>query len=183
MVEETLHTDPETDNTQQQDTPATDEMAAETSADQKPGDDATAKEKEWNDKYLRLYSEFENFRRRTQKEKEELRQQANKDLMLALLPVLDNLERAMKSMETAEDVKPVLEGVQLIHSSLFKTLENKGLKPVDAKGQAFDADLHEAITQMPAPEEDLKGKVLDEVEKGYTLHEKIIRYSKVIIGA
>ena len=138
---------------------------------------------EYKDKHLRLYSEFENFRRRTSKEKLELISTANEKLMVDLLPVLDDFERGLASMETAEDIAAVKEGVKLIYDKFFKTLENKGLKPVDAKGKEFDSELHEGVTQIPAPEEDLKGKVVDEIEKGYYLGEKIIRHSKVVIGA
>lgn len=138
---------------------------------------------ELKDKYLRLYSEFENFRRRTSKEKIELIATANEQLMLALLPVLDDFHRAQASFEDAQDLQAVKEGITLIYDKFQKTLEQKGLKPIEAKGEVFDSELHEGITQMPAPEEELKGKVLEEVEKGYYLGEKVIRYSKVVIGA
>ncbi len=143
----------------------------------------TEKYNEVNDKYLRLYSEFENFRKRTQKEKVELYKTAGEDIMVALLPVLDDFERAMKSMEQAEDVKSVKEGVELIHSKFFKSLEQKGLKGIEsAVGKEFNLDLHEAIANIPAPDKKLKGKIIDETEKGYTLNDKVIRYTKVVIG-
>ncbi|NCD69974.1 nucleotide exchange factor GrpE [Mucilaginibacter agri] len=136
-----------------------------------------------NDKYLRLYAEFDNFRRRTNKERAEERQTAGKDTIAALLPVLDDFERAIKAMETATDVIPVKEGVALIQNKLKSILTSKGLKEMDTKGTPFDADIHEAITSIPAPTDDLKGKVVDELEKGYLLNDKVVRFAKVVVGA
>lgn len=138
---------------------------------------------EFKDKYLRLYSEFENFRKRTNKEKLELISTANERLILELLPVVDDFERAEKSMDGATEVQAVKDGVNLIKEKLEKILESKGLKAIEAKGKDFDSDFHEGITQIPAPEESLKGKIVDEVEKGYKLGDKVIRYSKVVIGS
>jgi molecular chaperone GrpE len=138
---------------------------------------------EWNNKYLRLYAEFDNYKRRTIKERIEMQQTAGKDVIVDLLPVLDDLERAMKVMETATDVSAVKEGVSLIQNKIKNTLSQKGLKEMESKGLAFDADLHEGITTIPAPAEDLKGKIVDELEKGYYLNDKVIRFAKVIIGA
>jgi molecular chaperone GrpE len=136
-----------------------------------------------NDKYLRLYAEFDNFRRRTVKEREDARKMEGKDLITNLLPVLDDFERALKATENATDVAPVREGVILIQNKLKNTLTQKGLLPMESIGQTFDADLHEAITNIPAPTDDLKGKVIDEMEKGYYLNDKVIRFAKVIVGA
>lgn len=138
---------------------------------------------EMKDKYLRLYSEFENFRRRTAKEKTELITTANASLILALLPVVDDIERSQASIQQAGDVQALKEGVELIFSKLQKILENKGLKALQSKGELFNPDIHEAITQIPAPSDDLKGKIVDEIEKGYYLNEKLIRVAKVVIGA
>jgi len=141
---------------------------------------------EMKDKYLRLYSDFENFRRRTAKEKLDLISNAGEELMKALIPVLDDFERAMKAAEKndSEELKPVKEGVQLIYNKFLKTLQSKGLKAMeDLKEKPFDTELHEAITQIPAPTPELKGKVLDVIEKGYFLNEKVIRYAKVVTGA
>jgi molecular chaperone GrpE len=138
---------------------------------------------EQKEKYIRLYSEFDNFRRRTAKEKIELTKTATEDLMKALLPVIDDASRAQKAIETAQDLDAMREGLALVFGKLYKALESAGLKPMNANGQPFDADLHEAITQIPAPTDDLKGKVIDEVEKGYFLHEKPIRFAKVVIGS
>lgn len=138
------------------------------------------------DKYLRLYSEFENFRRRTAKEKSALILSASEGLMRELLPVLDDFDRAKKAIAGSEDdgAKSLHEGLDLIHNKFFKTLEKQGLKVMESSvGQEFDTDLHEAITQIPAPEEDLKGKVVDEIEKGYLLNDKVLRFAKVVIGA
>ncbi|EHQ29415.1 Protein grpE [Mucilaginibacter paludis DSM 18603] len=134
-----------------------------------------------NDKYLRLYAEFDNFRRRTSKERIELLQTAGKEVITSLLPVLDDFERALKAMETATDVVPVKEGVALVQNKLNHILSSKGLKPMEAKGQVFDADLHEGITSIPAGD-DLKGKVVDELEKGYYLNDKVVRFAKVVVG-
>ncbi|MBO0951405.1 nucleotide exchange factor GrpE [Fibrella forsythiae] len=135
------------------------------------------------DKYLRLYADFENFRRRTAKEKLELISTASEGLMVTLLPVVDDFERAMQALDSTTDVAAAKEGINLIYSKLTKVLENKGLKPMTSKGEPFNADLHESVTQFPAPTEDLKGKVIDEIEKGYLLNDKVIRYAKVIVGA
>lgn len=138
---------------------------------------------ELKDKYLRLYADLENFRRRTAKEKMELMANANEGMLVALLPVVDDFERAMQSIETTDDIEAVKEGVSLIYNKLGRTLESKGLKPMGSKGEVFNADLHESITQFPAPSDDLKGKVIDEIERGYYLNDKVIRFAKVIIGS
>lgn len=137
---------------------------------------------ELNDKYLRLYSEFDNFKRRSAKERIELGLSAGKEIIQALLPILDDFERAKKSMANTQDLEAVKEGVNLIHQKLTNILEAKGLKSLSSVGQEFNVDFHEAITSIPAPTEDLKGKVVDEVERGYTLNEKVIRFAKVVIG-
>ncbi len=140
---------------------------------------------ESRDKYLRLYSEFENFRRRTAKEKLDMISTANEELMSSLLPVLDDFERASKSIEEeGSDNKSIREGLDLVYNKFKKTLEQKGLKAMNAgEGSDFDPDFHEAITQIPAPSKKLKGKVVDVVEKGYLLKDKVIRYAKVVIGS
>jgi molecular chaperone GrpE len=135
------------------------------------------------DKYLRLYADFENFRRRTAKEKIDLISNANEGLLVALLPVLDDFERALKSAESTADVEALKEGVKLVFNKFYKVLESKGVKPMDSLGQVFNPDLHEAITQFPAPSDDMKGKIIDETEKGYLLNEKVIRFAKVILGS
>ncbi|WP_026902480.1 nucleotide exchange factor GrpE [Pedobacter glucosidilyticus] len=136
-----------------------------------------------NDKYIRLYAEFDNYKRRTTKERIDLLQTAGRDVIVSLLSVLDDFERAAKAMETAQEIEPVKEGVNLVHHKLKSLLVQKGLKEMEAKGQPFDAEIHEAITNIPAPSDDLKGKVIDEVEKGYYLNDKVIRFAKVVVGA
>ncbi len=136
-----------------------------------------------NDKYLRLYSDFENFRKRTTKERIDLLKSGGEDIFKLLLPILDDFERARANMETATDLPSVKEGVELIYHKLVKELSNKGLKPMESNGEVFDSEVHEAITQIPAPTDDLKGKVVDELEKGYYLNEKVIRFAKVVVGS
>jgi len=155
------------------------EQAPELSAEEK----LQAEVQQLNDKYLRLYAEFDNYKRRTQKERVELLQTAGKDVIVSLLPVLDDFDRALKAMETAADVAPVKEGILLVSTKLKNTLAQKGLKDVESISQPFNTDFHEAITNIPAPSEDLKGKVIDEVEKGYTLNDNVIRFAKVVVGA
>ena len=138
---------------------------------------------EQKDKFLRLYSEFENFRKRTAKEKIELIGTANESLILSIIPVIDDFDRAQQSFEEATDVKAIQEGVTLIKDKFIKSLESKGLTAIDTEKAAFDVELHEAITQIPAPSKDMVGKVVDCVEKGYKLGDKVIRYAKVVIGA
>lgn len=141
-----------------------------------------AKFAEANDKYLRLYSEFDNYRRRTAKERVELIQTAAEDVFKSLLPVVDDFERAIKSNADITDVKAINDGVTLIYNKFKNTLVQKGLEEMKSLGETFNADVHEAITNIPAPSEDLKGKVVDEIEKGYSLNGKIIRFAKVVIG-
>jgi len=138
---------------------------------------------ELNDKYLRLFSEFDNFRKRTQKEKLELYKTASEDVMAALLPVLDDFERALKVSEENGVDAGHLEGVELIYNKFRKTLEQKGLECMDSQGKEFDTDFHEAITNIPAPSPDMKGKVVDVIEKGYKLNDKVIRFAKVVVGS
>lgn len=138
--------------------------------------------KEEKNKFIRLYAEFENFKKRTRKEREDLMFLANESLLLSLLPVLDDFERAMSQIEKSED-ENLVEGVKLIQNKLKETLSKKHLKAVEVKaGDDFDADKHEAVTQIPAPSEDLKGKIVDVIETGYKLGDKIIRYPKVVVG-
>lgn len=137
---------------------------------------------EQKDKYLRLFAEFDNFKRRSARERLELIQTASRELMVSLLDVLDDCERAEQVMEKTEDAITVKEGVALVFQKLRNLLEQKGLKAMDSRNQEFNADFHEAITEIPAPAEELKGKVIDELQKGYLLNDKIIRYSKVVVG-
>jgi molecular chaperone GrpE len=146
------------------------------------GKDWAAELKAVEDKYLRLYAEFDNYKRRTSAERIELFKTANQEVLVSLLPVMDDFERALKAMQTATEISAVKEGVELVSNKLYSILTAKGLKPMEAKGKPFDSDFHEAITNIPAPSEDLKGKVVDEVEKGYFLNDKVVRFAKVVVG-
>jgi molecular chaperone GrpE len=134
------------------------------------------------DKYLRLAAEFENYKRRTAKERADLFKTANQELMVALIPVLDDFDRARLHTQGATDPATLQNALDITYNKLSKTLQQKGLTPMDAKGGAFDAELHEAITQIPAPSDDLRGKIVDEIEKGYYLGDKVIRHAKVVLG-
>lgn len=146
---------------------------------EKTAEELLAEEK---DRYLRLYAEFENYKKRTSKEKFEFFQYANQDMMISMLGVLDDFERALKEIAKTGNEED-LKGVELIYQKFKNKLMEKGLKPIEVKaGDSFDVNLHEAITQIPAPSEDLKNKIVDVVETGYTLNDKVIRFSKVVIG-
>ncbi len=149
--------------------------------EEKESEKLRAKIEELNDKYLRQVAEFDNFRRRSAKERMELIQTAGREVIISLLDVLDDSERAQKQMEVTDDIRQIKEGVQLVFTKLHNTLLSKGLAPMEAKGQDFNADLHEAITELETSKE-MKGKVIDEVIKGYYLNDKIIRYAKVVVG-
>lgn len=137
---------------------------------------------ELQDKYLRQVAEFDNYRKRTIKEKADLILNGAEKTITAILPVLDDMERALKNMEQAEDVAAVKEGVDLIMQKFIKILENQGVKKIETENADFNTDLHEAIAQIPAPADDMKGKVIDCVQTGYTLNDKVIRHSKVAVG-
>ena len=134
-------------------------------------------------KYLRLFAEFENYKKRTSKERIELFKTAGQEVMAVLLPVLDDFERALTHIEDDKEAEELRKGVLLIYQKMVKTLEQKGLTAIEVKaGDVFDAEVHQAITQIPAPSDDLKGKIIDCVEKGYKLGDKIIRHPKVVVG-
>jgi len=135
-----------------------------------------------NDKFLRLYSEFDNFRKRSAKEKIDLIKSASEDVIKNMLPIVDDFKRAMAHNAEVDDADSIKQGFELIFNKLYNSLEAKGLKKIEAKGEVFNADIHEAITNIPAPSEDMKGKIMDVVEEGYYLGDKIIRYPKVVIG-
>ncbi len=137
---------------------------------------------EQKEKYLRLMAEFDNFKRRNAKEKEELRQNGGKDIVQSLLVVLDDVDRAEKQLETTTDINIAKEGISLIFNKLRTIMQQKGLKAMNAVNEEFNADLHDAITEIPAPSEDMIGKVIDMVEPGYYLNDKLIRHAKVVVG-
>jgi molecular chaperone GrpE len=137
---------------------------------------------EAKDKYLRLVAEFENFRKRNAKERLELTQTAGKDIIQSLLDVVDDSDRAAKQMETSTDLETIKQGISLVFNKLRNTLQQKGLKAMDSMNQPFNPDLHEAITEIPAPNEDMIGKVMDVIQPGYYLNDKLIRHAKVVVG-
>ena len=138
--------------------------------------------KELNDKFLRLYSEYDNYRKRTAKEKIETHKNASISVIKDVLSIADDFERAIENNKKSEDINAIKEGFSLIHNKLASFLKSKGVEEIKAKGENFDVDKHEAITQVPAPSEDDKGKVIDVVEKGYKIKDSIVRYPKVIVG-
>ena len=160
------------------------ESAENTVAEEQVSAEPTMEDKyaELNDKFVRLYSEFDNYRKRTNKEKLDLISTASAGVIKDLVSILDDFERAIANNETAEDIQGVKEGFHLIFNKFKNILETKGLKQMIAKGEAFDSELHEAIANIPAPAEELKGKIVEDVEKGYYLHDKVIRYAKVVVG-
>jgi len=151
--------------------------------DQQQNEDSNIEEKlnELNDKYVRLHAEFDNYRRRTNKEKLDLITQANEKLLLDLLPTIDDFERAIANNKNVDDIEAVKEGFVLIYNKFMATLQAKGLTQMNALGTDFDSDLHDAIANVPSPD-DQKGKVIDDVEKGYLLNDKVIRFAKVVVG-
>jgi molecular chaperone GrpE len=138
--------------------------------------------KEQKDKYLRLYAEFDNYRRRTAKEMIDLRQTAGKEIIISLLDVLDDCDRAEKQLQQSADVSEIKDGIQLVFNKLRKALQSKGLRSVESINENFDVEKHEAVTEIPAPAPSMKGKVVDEIQKAYYLNDKIIRFAKVVVG-
>lgn len=137
---------------------------------------------EMNDRHLRLVAEFDNYKKRNAKERLEWMKNAGQDIIQSILPTLDDFNRAIKQMEVSKDISSVKDGVLLIHSKLKSTLEARGLKQIDSIGHEFNTELHEAITEIPAPNEEMRGKVVDEIECGYSLNDKMLRYAKVVVG-
>jgi molecular chaperone GrpE len=179
-VEESMKQEEAQEKPEQQ--PASEETEAEEK--EEPKKELTAEEKlaELQDRYLRLSAEYDNFRKRTLKEKIDLQKRANENLLQAILPVADDFDRAMQSVDEAKDIKAVKEGMKLISDKFAAFLNQQGVKEIEAVNKEFDTDLHEAITKIPAPSKKLKGKVVDVVQKGYFLNDKVLRFSKVIIG-
>ena len=173
----------------------TDKSGKKSKKDQKKEKEANAIEEqlneqqrkleELNDKYLRLYSEFDNYRKRTLKEKSEMSKTASEEVILSMLPVLDDFERALSVFEKLDDKSQssISDGVTLIYNKFKNVLQQKGLKAIKSIGEPFDVDYHDALTTIPSPTEELKGKVVDEIEKGYMLSDKVIRHAKVVVGA
>ena len=173
-----------TDKTEQSEQETQNEETPKAEQEEAKEDDLATKLEELNKKYLLLYSDFENFRKRKAKEQMELVMNASEGLIKELLPVIDDYERALQNMESQDNevFAKTKEGMELIYNKLMNTLSKKGLKPINAKGEMFDENLHEAIARIPAQNEDEKGKVIDETTKGYYLNDKVIRYSKVVVA-
>ena len=170
----------QTEETAQEETPAEELTVEEQLANMLA--EAQQMVSEERDKYLRLSAEFDNYRKRTLKEKAELIKNGAEKTLTAILPVLDDFERALKNMEASEETKAMKEGVELIFNKFQKILGQEGLQKIETEGQPFDVDFHEAIALIPAPSEDLKGKILDCVQTGYMLNEKVIRHAKVAVA-
>ncbi|MBO5805509.1 MAG: nucleotide exchange factor GrpE [Tidjanibacter sp.] len=162
-------------------TPEADKMAEQNVSDADKTASANSEAEEWKDKYLRLSAEFDNYRKRTLREKMELIESGGEDVIKSMLAVMDDFERALGAMQSATDVAAVREGVELISQKMRDTLRGKGVVEIEAVGQPLDTDLHEAVAKFPAGEEK-KGLVIDVVQKGYKLKEKVIRYAKVVVG-
>lgn len=137
---------------------------------------------ELNDKYLRLSAEYDNYRKRTLKERMDLIKSAAEDTLINFLPIMDNIDRAKKSVDDAKDIEAIKEGINLIYKHIFDFLTERGIKEIEATGKTFDTDLHEALTKIPAPSKNMKGKVVDVIEKGYKLKDKVLRFAKVVVG-
>lgn len=173
-----VNLNPETENTNKEGQEIQENLT--TSEDKTVDSEALLAEEK--DKYIRLFAEFENYKKRTQREKLDFFQYANEELMVSLLAVIDDFERAIKELAKGDDEEQ-LKGVELIYQKLKHKLTEKGLKPIEVKaGDALDVDFHEAITQIPAPSDELKGKIVDVIETGYLLHDKVIRFAKVVTG-
>lgn len=172
--------DKQADTNETVDTDAATEQVEEQVENQEPT--MEDKLKEANDKFIRLYAEFENFRKRTNKEKVDLLSNAGQGVIKDMLPVMDDLERAIVNNEKIEDEDVLKEGFQLIYTKFKGILVGKGVKEMPAKGEVFDSEIHEAIANVPAPSDELKGKIVDNIEKGYYLNDKVIRFAKVVVG-
>lgn len=191
MVKKKKHTDEEMEQQSgestvenQQETVENQEQS-ETAEQSEQGAESNSIEKELadlQDKHIRLHAEFDNFRRRTLKEKADLIKAGGEKTILDLLPVIDDLELAHKSIQSAQDVQAVVEGVSIILNKFQQFLKQQGVSEISAQDQVFDTDIHEAITKFPAPSEEMKGKVIDVVKKGYQLHDKVIRFAQVVVG-
>jgi molecular chaperone GrpE len=187
MEEKNAQMEPATDNNAEFDINA-DENAAGTThlneavAEESELEKLRAELEEQKDKYLRLVAEFDNFRKRNAKERLDLIATANKDVIVDLLELLDDVDRAEHQIQNTDDVQQIKEGIAIVFNKLRHTLKAKGVKEMDAKGEIFNVELHEAVTEIPAPTEDMQGKVIDQISKGYYLNDKLIRFAKVVVG-
>jgi molecular chaperone GrpE len=170
-------------NTEEKNTKNAEDIIPETNGDKEEKESEQNKIEELNNKYLRLYSEFDNYRKRTQREKIDLIKSAGEEIITALLPVIDDFDRAIKNTNDTADFNSLKQGIELIHNKILSILKSKGLEQIENSiGKELNVELHEAITQIAAPKDELKGKIVDELEKGYKLNGKVIRYTKVVTG-
>jgi molecular chaperone GrpE len=179
-IQSTEEASPETENLSANQETVTDEISEEKQSENNEA--YLGQIKDAQDKYIRLMAEFDNFRKRTLKERTELIKTAGEDILLNILPVVDDFERGLQVIDKSEDIASVKQGIHLIYNKFCEFLKQRGVKEIEAVRQDFDVDVHEAITKIPAPTEDLKGKVVDVVQKGYVLNEKVIRFAKVVVG-
>lgn len=179
---ETLHTEDEKLFDFDKDSSSDQAPPSQEISDDGKTDELQATVQELKDKHLRLLAEFDNYKKRTMRERLDMLNSASKDVMVSLLPVLDDFDRAKKSADDPANDEVFSAGVSLVYSRLYNILQNLGLKAMESTGQVFDAEVHEAITEIPAPDERMKGKVIDTLEKGYMLNDKIIRHAKVVVG-
>ncbi len=184
MNEHTTNRNVNTNNSEEtKETGNNPEVLTEEISEEQKTEDLSVKLAEANDKFLRLYSEFDNYRKRTLKERIELSKTASEEVILSMLPVLDDFERAIKSIPEISECDLFTEGIKLIFSKFKNVLTLKGLEEINAIGADFNTDFHEAITNIPAETEEMKGKIVDEIQKGYMLQGKVIRFSKVVVGS
>jgi molecular chaperone GrpE len=184
LIESGLGKDITAENLEEQEYTAEDKSDRPDAEDELTGklEKAEKESREYYDKYLRLSAEFDNYRKRTLKEKSDLLRFANEEILKGMLPVIDDFERGIDSIEKSSDIEALKTGVRLIYNKFCEFIKQNGLKEIEARDQAFNLDLHEAVTAVPAPSENQKGKILDVIEKGYTLNDKVIRYAKVVLG-
>ncbi len=175
-------TEEELEQTNIENVEATEKEATEEHTEENALDTANAKIEELTDKYLRLSAEFDNYRKRTAKEKAELIKNGGAKVIESILPILDDLERAIQNMATTEETVAMKEGVEIIYNKFLKSLHDNGVNKIETEGQAFNTDFHEAIALVPAPDEESKGKILDCVQNGYMLNEKVVRHAKVVVA-
>lgn len=181
-AEESQATEQTTASAAEQETTQKDQPVENQDKKEAPSTDFEEKFNEKNDQYVRLMAEFDNYRKRMTRERADLIKNASERVVIDLLPVIDDFERSLKSMETADNVAAVVEGVTLIYQKLLTLLKQQGVTVVETENQPFNEELHEAVTTIPAPTEELKGKIIDCVQKGYQMNEKVIRFPKVVVG-
>lgn len=179
---ENIENEPQTDTTAAAEAQEAEAQDDETAENNSAASDFKAQYEEMKDKYLRLSAEFDNYRKRTLREKADMLKYAAEDTLRDMLPVIDDLDRAMQAVESATDIDSLKQGIALITNKFHEFIKGKGVREIECIGQPLDTDLHEAISKIPAPDEAQKGKIIDVVQKGYTLNEKVMRFAKVVVG-